>query len=245
DDVRKAAAALKAVEPARVATTIPLSGRRKIIADHMVKSLQTSAQLTIITDVDATALADLHHQLMAEAKRIDARISHGDLIAGAVVRALKSFSIFNSTIVGDEIKVFENVNMGIATPVDDGLIVPVVRNADQLSLAELSRALAGLAEKARNRTLSLDDVTGGTFTISNLSAFDVMAFTPIVNSPESAILGVGGLADRPAVVRGQLTVRSTMYLSLTWDHRVADGVPAAKFLRAIKQILERPAVLLV
>ncbi|MBI2864810.1 MAG: 2-oxo acid dehydrogenase subunit E2 [Chloroflexi bacterium] len=247
DDVRGFADAARGLSNDRdeTAKTITLTGKRKTIADHMVRSLQTSAQLTIITDVDATALSDLHRQLMAEAKRIGVRISHNDLIVAALIRALVSFPIFNSTIEGDDIKVFERVNLGVAVPLEDGLIVPVVHEADKLTLVELSRALAAVAEKAQEGTLTLDEVTGGTFTLSNLSAFDVMAFTPIINPPQSAILGVGGMEERPAVVRGQLAVRPTFYLSLTWDHRVADGVPAAKFLRAIKHLLERPSALLV
>jgi len=229
----------------RVAQTIPLAGLRKAIAERMMGSLQRTAQLSSSFEVDATELVRLRQQLLAEAERLGTRVSYNDFIARALIIALKEHPIFNSTIEDNEIKVFGNINLGIAVNLDEGLIVPVVHDADSKSFVGLSKAITGVVEKARARKLTFDDMTGGTFTLSNIGNFDVTSFTPIINPPESAILGVGGIAERPAVVNGQIAVRSMMTICLTWDHRVADGVPAVRFSQTLKYLLENPAILLV
>jgi pyruvate dehydrogenase E2 component (dihydrolipoamide acetyltransferase) len=141
---------------------------------------------------------------------------------------------------GDQIKVFGSVNVGVATAVEEGLIVPVIHNADSKSIVEVAHEARDLAEKARENRLVPDEVMGGTFTVTNLGMYGVDAFTPIINPPQSAILGVGRIAEKPVAVDQQIAVRPMMTLSLTFDHRVLDGVVAAGFLKTLKETLEKP-----
>jgi pyruvate dehydrogenase E2 component (dihydrolipoamide acetyltransferase) len=146
--------------------------------------------------------------------------------------------MLNATLNGEQIKVFEDVNVGIAVASEKGLVVPVIRNADGKSLTEIASVLLTLVEKARQGQLAKDDVSGGTFTITNLGMYGVDVFIPIINPPETAILGVGRVVEKPVVINGQVTVRPVMQLSLAYDHRIVDGAPAAQFLQAVKKILE-------
>ncbi|MCB2145818.1 MAG: 2-oxo acid dehydrogenase subunit E2 [Deltaproteobacteria bacterium] len=225
---------------------LPLTGIRKIIADNMMASLHNSAQLTVFVDCDATAMTVFRDRVRNKyAGREDGlRISYNDIIALAVCRTLMDFSIINSWLTDDGIVVHDQVNLGIAVALDNGLVVPNVKAADRKTLPELAKEIRVLADKAKTGGLTMDEIQGGTFTITNVSMLGVDGFTPILNPPETAILGVGRAVDRPAVVDGQIVVRKMMTLSLTFDHRVTDGVPAMRFLRALADCVEEPAMIL-
>ncbi len=230
---QKAPAAPEALPAARV---VPFTGMRRAIAERMTESLQTMAQVTLTTEADVTGLVEFVDRLKP---KVD--ISYTAVLVKAVAAALRQHPILNSTLVGDEIRLLNEINIGVGVALEDGLIVPVIRNADRLKLAEIDRELKRLAAAARAGTLTVDEVTGGTFTISNLGMYGIDAFTPIINPPEAAILGVGRIIEKPAVYRGQVAVRSLMTLSLTFDHRIVDGAPAAAFLQTLAAMLAQPA----
>ena len=224
---------------------VPLTDLRKTIAERMLASLQQSAQLTIMVEADVTELKQFHKTAQAEietAQKLD--LTYTDLIVVAVAKALKEHPILNSALRGDEIEIFVKVHMGIAVATDRGLIVPVLRDADGKSLAEVAKSRQELVDRAREARLSVEDVEGGTFTVSNLGMCGVGFFTPIINPPQSSILGVGAIVEKPSVVNGQISIRSIMPLSLTFDHRVADGSQAGRFLMRVKEILENPHAML-
>jgi pyruvate dehydrogenase E2 component (dihydrolipoamide acetyltransferase) len=213
---------------------------RQAIAEGMVASLQSMAQLTLTSHADVTALVSLRDLLD---RRWEARISYTDLIVKAVTLALREHPMLNSTLVGEKIVLHDEINIGVAVALDQGLIVPVVREAERKSLVQIHRALQDLAERARSDQLTVDEVTGGTFTVTNLGMYRVGAFTPIVNPPEVAILGVGGIDEHLVLAGGQVSARSRMALSLTIDHRVVDGAPGAAFLQTLVEFLEHPALI--
>ena len=223
---------------------VPLVGMRKAIAEQMALSSRTVARVTITMEVDMTDAVGLRGQLQPQLEKVGVRLTHNDVIVKAVATALKEHPMLNSRWTEGGIELVPEINVGVAVAVEDGLVVPVVHGADKMSLVEIARATTALAEKARQRHLSQDEFTGGTFTVTNLGMYDVESFTPIVNPPEAAILGVGRIAERPVVSRGAIAVRSLMVLSLSFDHRIVDGVLAARFLRRVKELLEAPAVLL-
>ena len=226
--------------PAALAKVLPFSGMRQAIAETMVASLHSMAQLTLTAKADVTALVELRELL---SKRWNERMTYTDLLVKATALALREHRILNSTLVGEEIVLHDSIHLGVAVVLEQGLIVPVIREADRKSVLEIHRAVQGLAERARAGTLVVDKVTGGTFTLTNLGMYRVDAFTPIVNPPEVAILGVGRIAEELALVNGQVTVRSKMALSLTIDHRVVDGAPGAAFLDTLIQFLEQLALI--
>ena len=224
--------------------SIPFTGMRRAIADNMHGSLQNSAQLTLMTEVDVTAMVRFRDLLREEyGKDESVRISYNDIILYVVARVLRRFPYMNSTLVGEEILLHDRVDIGMAVALPDGLIVPKVRSAHRKGILEIGREARELARKAREGTLSMDEVTDGTFTISNMSMLGVDGFTPIINPPETAILGVGRVVEKPGVYKGQITIRSFMTLSLTIDHRVVDGAPAGEFLQSLARHLEQPALL--
>jgi pyruvate dehydrogenase E2 component (dihydrolipoamide acetyltransferase) len=181
----------------------------------------------------------------AQKLREKVKVSYTDVLVKAVAEALTEYSIINSTLEKDQIKVFENVNVGVAVAIEAGLVVPVIRNADKKSLKEVSSTLKELVEKARNGKLTKEEFSDGTFTITNLGMFGVDVFTPIINPPETAILGVGRIVEKPVVMDKKIVVKPLMQLSLSFDHRVVDGAPAAQFLRKVKEIIESSESLLV
>ncbi len=223
--------------PARV---IPFIGMRQVIAQRMTESLQTMAQVTATTEADVTELVKLREQIKT---KFD--LTYTDLIIKAVTAVLKEHPLLNSTLVGEEIQLLEEMHIGVAVALEDGLIVPVVRDADKRTLAEIAQETRRLAEAARAGTLTVDEATGSTFTITNLGTYGVDVFTPIINPPEVAILGVGRIVEKPAVFQGEIVKRSMMTLSLTFDHRIVDGAPAAAFLRTLAGLLEKPYLLFV
>lgn len=214
---------------------IPLAGMRREIADNMMESLQTMAQVTASAEAEAAGLVEIRRRLKEKFS-----LTYTDIIVKIVALALRRHPLFNATVVGDEILVMEDINVGIAVAVEEGLIVPVVHRADTLSLQEIAATTARLIQNARQGTLSMDDVSGGTFTVTNVGMYGLDGFTPIINPPQVAILGTGRIVDRPVVVDGRVEVRPMMNLALTFDHRVTDGAPAAQFLQHVKELIEKP-----
>jgi len=177
-------------------------------------------------------------------KAVNKKISYNDLVLFATTKALKDFPIMNSEITDAGIVVKDYVNIGIAVALDNGLIVPNIKDADLLRLEEISVASKALADKAKNNKLTPEDYAGGTFTISNLGMFGIDNFTAIINTPESGILAVGKIEKTPVVINDQIAIRPIMMMTLTYDHRVVDGAPAAQFIARIKQYLENPYLML-
>jgi len=224
----------------------PMTYVRRMISERMLKSQLASAHVTITMTVDMAEATKLRQNLLQEVEKVaGVRISYTDMIAKAVTRSLKEYPALNSSLDRENIKIFGDVHLGIAVALEEGLMVPVIRDAGKKSLVEIALASKELIEKVRTGTASVDEVTGGTFTITNLGMFEVETFTPIINPPEVAILGVGAIVERPVAVGGQISVRSMMPLSLTFDHRVIDGDVAARFLQKVKQTLENPYLLLI
>ncbi|SFE39442.1 pyruvate dehydrogenase E2 component (dihydrolipoamide acetyltransferase) [Bacillus sp. OV194] len=224
----------------------PLSGIRKIIAERMQRSLLNTAQLTINMKVDITELKTLQAQSAPSVqRRFGAKLTLNDFIARAVVLSLQEHPVMNSTFIENSIQESENVHLGMAVALANGLVVPVIKNAESLSLSQLSAAIRTAADQAREGKLSSEEMKGSTFTVTNLGAYGVEHFTPILNPPESGILGVGAADDQPVYIGEQLERRSILPLSLTFDHRIVDGAPAAAFLKTIRQYLEGPFAMLV
>lgn len=229
----------------RPGTVLPLEGIRQIIAKNMLASLQNAAQLTVFVEADVTELVRLRQLLRERHRREpDYKLSYNDLIAFAVCRALAQHPIMNSTLQDDGIHVHEHVNLGVAVSLPDGLIVPNVKDADTLGLEALKAKVRDAAGRARKGGLTMDEISGGTFTISNVSMLGVDGFTPILNPPETGILGVGRVVEKPAVFQGAIAIRSLMTLSLTFNHMATDGGPAMSFLRTLADMLETPALML-
>jgi len=245
EDVERTLESQKQAETALPVKSIPFSGMRKSIAANMHASLQNTAQLTTFTEVDVTEMIRFRDTVREEYKKDETvRISYNDIIILATSRALKHYPIMNSTLVGEEILLHDSVNMGIAVALPEGLIVPVLRDADKMGLLQIAGGTRELARKARAGTLTVDEVTGGTFTISNISMFQVDGVTPILKPPETGILGVGRVKEKPAVHKGEIAIRSMMYLNLTFDHQVVDGAPAAEFLQTLARYLENPYLIM-
>ena len=213
------------------ARSIPMRGMRKTIADRMSKSLRESAQLTITSEADVTVAVELRERLV---RQFD--FTYGDLLIQAVARALLRHPRMNARLEQDAIAIMPQVNVGMAVALEDGLIVPVIVDADRKSLREIAAVTRELGERARAGKLRLEEVSGGTFTITNLGTYGVDAFTPIINTGETGILGVGRIIEKPVVHRGEIARRSMMTLSLTFDHRLIDGAPAAQFLQTVIEI---------
>ena len=228
-------------QPATGLRTIPLVGVRKMIADHLVESLRNGAQLTIASEVDATELVRARELIIPGFQAAAGiRPTYTDLLIVLVAKALKLHPTLNSTTTGDEVVLHEDVNMGVAVATESGLIVPVIHEAQAKSLGEISRARSDLMHKAIEGRLSHEDIQGGTFTISNAGGVGSDISTPILNSPENAILGVGRLVKKPAVRENVICIRDTFWLSLTFDHRAMDGTPVAQFLETLTGMIQEP-----
>jgi pyruvate dehydrogenase E2 component (dihydrolipoamide acetyltransferase) len=222
-----------------------MKGIRAIVADRMATSAHTTAPVTLQSTVDATALVAVREQLKdALAKELGFSVGYNDLLALIVARCLVEFPYMNARLEAEGIRQVSEVNVGLAVDSERGLLVPVIHGADRLSLKGLARTFRELVNRAREGRSGPDDLTGGTFTITNLGMFGVDMFTPIINLPECAILGVGRIRPEPAVVDGAVAVRQIMWLSLTFDHRLVDGAPAARFLQAVMRYIESPYLLL-
>ena len=218
----------------RVLRRVPLTGMRGLIAQRMQHSLASTAQLTLTREVDARPLVQARELLVARAAAEGVRVSYDVLLAKSLAAALLAHPALNATIEGEVVVLLAEAHIGVAVAVEDGLVVPVLRDAAHRPALDLARELTGLTDRARQGRLQPNEMEGGTATLTNLGAHHIEAFTPIINPPQSAILGMGSIAPRPAVsADGALTVRTTVHLSLTFDHRVADGVAAATLLESM------------
>ncbi|GAA2151893.1 2-oxoglutarate dehydrogenase E2 component [Humibacillus xanthopallidus] len=238
-----AAAAPTAVSPKR-GTREKMTRLRKVIATRMVESLQVSAQLTTVVEVDLTKVARLRAKVKSDFEaREGTKLSFLPFLALAATEALKAHPMVNASVEGDEIVYHGTENLAIAVDTEKGLLVPVVKNAGDLNIAGLARAIADLADRTRNNKIAPDDLAGGTFTITNTGSRGALFDTPIINQPQVAILGTGAIVKRPVVVTDAdggetIAIRSMMYLALSYDHRIVDGADAARFLGTMKARLE-------
>ncbi|MCY7694431.1 2-oxo acid dehydrogenase subunit E2 [Bacillus altitudinis] len=223
----------------------PINMMRKTIASRMMESLQTSAQLTITMKADVTKLTNLQQQLNETAiARYETKLTITDFVAKAAILSLLEHPAMNSQYHNGVVETFENVHLGIATALDNGLAVPVIQHAERLTLIELAKGIKLYGKKAREGKLLHDEIKGSTFTITNLGAYGVEHFTPILNPPEAGILGVGTMYDTPVYREDELCKGTILPLSLTFDHRVLDGAPASAFLSTVKAHLEEPISIL-
>jgi pyruvate dehydrogenase E2 component (dihydrolipoamide acetyltransferase) len=218
---------------------------RKTIATRMFQSLQSTAQLTMNMDVRMDDCVRLRDQLVAEWANEGVKPSYTDLVVRAVTKALAQHPRMNASMGESEITLLREIHVGIAVALDEGLVVPVIRNASALSVKEIAQESARLVRAARDGKLSMDDYAGGTFSVSTLGMFGVDSFTPILNPPQAGILGVNRIRDDVGWEGDRPVRRKAMTLSLTWDHRVLDGEPAARFLATVRDLLEAPYRLLV
>lgn len=224
---------------------VRMSRRRQTIARRLVEAQQTAAMLTTFNEVDMGAIMDLRKRRRdAFKERHGIGLGFMSFFTKAVVGALKAFPRLNAEIQGDEMILKGYYDIGIAVGAEEGLVVPVVRDADRLSFAEIERQIAALADKARKNTLSLVDLQGGTFTITNGGTFGSLLSTPILNAPQVGILGMHKIEERPIAKDGQVVIRPMMYLALSYDHRIVDGSEAVRFLVRIKELCEDPETLL-
>jgi pyruvate dehydrogenase E2 component (dihydrolipoamide acetyltransferase) len=227
-----------------ISQRVPLAGVRAIVAQRMAASAQTAARVTLMMEVDATEFVTLRARL--KARLIEAwgfAPNYDMLIAKIVAGALRQFPYMNARLTEDAIEYLTPINLGFAVDTERGLLVPVIRDVADKNLRQIGEAFRSLVERARAGRALPDELTGGTFTITNLGMFDVDAFTPIINLPEAAILGLGRIIEKPVMRDGQVVGRQMWTLSLAFDHRLTDGAPAAKFLRYIKEMIEEPYLL--
>jgi 2-oxoglutarate dehydrogenase E2 component (dihydrolipoamide succinyltransferase) len=215
-----------------------MSPMRKKIAEHMVASRRTSAHVHSVFEVNFTRLAAIREARKAEFERAGAKLTYMSFITKAVVDALRAVPIVNASVDGENVVYHKDVNVGIAVALDWGLIVPVIKQADEKNLVGLSRAIIDLASRARSKQLKPDEVSGGTFTITNPGVFGALFGTPIINQPQVAILGVGNVEKRPVVADDAIAIRPMAYLTLGYDHRVIDGAVADHFMSHVKRQLE-------
>jgi pyruvate dehydrogenase E2 component (dihydrolipoamide acetyltransferase) len=230
-----------------VVESVPITGLRHIIAERMAASHTTTARVTLVTEADATSFVEAREQLKASvAEEWGFAPGFNDLLGLIVARVLLEFPYMNARLSADRqtIQRLGYVNLGLAVDTERGLLVPVIRDAAKKGLHAFAAELRTLVERARTGKSLPDDLTGGTFTITNLGMYDIDAFTPIINPPEAAILGVGRILQKPVVREGQIVVRQMWTLSLTFDHRLVDGAPVARFLQRVKQLVENPFLLL-
>lgn len=225
----------------RIKEVIKLTGIRKITADRLSFSYRTAVHVTITMAMNMLEMVKLRHKLLPEIeKKVQSRVTYTDMLVKVLAQTLEEYPILNSTLEDEEIKILENINIGIAVDTGIGLVVPVVREANKKSLTEIALLTRKLIEKARSGNLALNEATGGSFTITNLGMFGIDQGTPIINPPEIAILGVGRIAEKPVVIDGRIEIRPMMNITLSFDHRVIDGALAARFLQNMKQKIEKP-----
>ena len=229
----------------RTEKRVPMTRLRARIAERLIDAQQSAAMLTTFNEVDLTKVMALRKRYKESfEKKHDVRLGFMSFFAKASVEALKQFPVINASVEGNEIIYHNYFDIGIAVSSDRGLMVPVIRDVDQMSFADFELALNSVAAKAQAGTISMDDLTGGTFTITNGGIFGSMMSTPILNQPQSAILGMHSIQQRPMVIDGDIVARPMMYLAVTYDHRIIDGKEAVQFLVSIKDQLEDPARLL-
>ncbi|MBC7224567.1 MAG: 2-oxo acid dehydrogenase subunit E2 [Anaerolineae bacterium] len=237
----RAAAPAAPPGPAGVARRVPLAGVRGITAQRMAESARATARVTLFREVDASRLVELRELFQAQGLRV----SYNDILVRVCAVALREHPEANARLGEGEVELLDRVHIGLAVDTERGLLVPVIRDADRLSIPEIAARSAVLIEAARAGRSHPDDLTGGTFTITNLGMLGVEGFTPVINLPECCILGVGRIVRKPVALEGdQVAVRPMLTLSLAFDHRVIDGAPAARFLARIAELVENPLRLL-
>lgn len=258
DAMRAPAAPVAAAAPAPAAST-PAPGsaagretrekmttRRKRIAENLLQSQHATAHLTTFNEIDMTAITAFRERMKERVeKEQGVKLSFMPFFAKAACLALKAYPLVNAQIDGDTIVYKHYVNMGIAVASDAGLVVPNVKDADSKSVVEIGKDIGAIAKRARDGKLSMDDLTGGTFTITNGGVFGSLVSTPIINYPQSGILGLHKIQDRPIAVDGKVEIRPMMYIALSYDHRIIDGQQAVLFLVRVKELMEDPAAMLV
>jgi len=229
----------------RVEQRVPMTRIRKRIAERLVEAQQTAAMLTTFNEVDLKAVMDLRARYKDNfAKAYDIKLGFMSFFVKAAVEALKRYPVVNASIDDNDVVYHGYYDIGIAVSTERGLVVPILRDAESMSFAEIEQAINNYGQKARDGKITMEDLQGGTFSITNGGIFGSMLSTPILNPPQSAILGMHGIIERPVVVDGEITVRPMMYLALSYDHRLIDGKDAVMFLRTIKETLEDPGRLL-
>jgi 2-oxoglutarate dehydrogenase E2 component (dihydrolipoamide succinyltransferase) len=218
---------------------VPMTNMRVKIAEHMVKSKATSAHVTTCHQVDVTKISEIREREKADYETVyGTKLTLTHFFAGAVVQVLKEFPLLNASVDGNSIVYHNYINLGIAVAVPEGLIVPVVKNCEEKSFLGLVRGVNDVAERSRTKKLTIDDIQGGTFTITNPGPYGAAMFTPIINQPQVAILGVGSVEKRPVVVNDAIAIRSMCYLCLSFDHRIVDGIDAEKFMARLRETLQ-------
>jgi pyruvate dehydrogenase E2 component (dihydrolipoamide acetyltransferase) len=223
---------------------IPIRGIRKVISENMMLSLTSQAQITLQTEASAIHLRDLRLVFSSPPRGEAPPISYNAIMVKAAAVALRQYPLLNAAVDGQEINIWEQIHIGVAMDFGEGLLVPKIRNADKKSLRVISAELNELSEKGANKRLLPDDLQAGTFTITNMGSNDIDHFTPIINPPESAILGVGRIIEKPWVREGLVVVEPRVALSLTFDHRIIDGALAGRFLKTVKDNLEETRLML-
>ncbi|HEY3328702.1 MAG TPA: 2-oxoglutarate dehydrogenase complex dihydrolipoyllysine-residue succinyltransferase [Capsulimonadaceae bacterium] len=232
-------------DPSRAEERVPMTRRRQTIAHRLVEAQHTAAMLTTFNEVDMTAIMDVRKRRKDSFKeRNGVNLGFMSFFTKAAVGALKAFPMVNSEIQNNEVVIKKYYDIGVAVSTDQGLVVPVVRDADRKSFAQIEKDIVDVATKARDNKLSLADLQGGTFTITNGGIFGSLMSTPILNAPQVGILGMHKIMDRPIAVGGEVVIRPMMYLALSYDHRIIDGSEAVRFLVRIKELLEDPENLL-
>jgi 2-oxoglutarate dehydrogenase E2 component (dihydrolipoamide succinyltransferase) len=235
-----------APEPSRGETREKMSTRRRRIAEHLLEAQHATAHLTTFNEIDMSAVVGVRERLKERVeKQHGVKLSFMPFFVKAACMALKDFPVVNAQIDGDSIVYKHYVNMGIAVASDAGLVVPNIKDADRKGMIEISREIGELAKRARDGKLAMDDLTGGTFTITNGGVFGSLVSTPILNYPQVGILGLHKMQDRPIAVNGAVVVRPMMYVALSYDHQIIDGQQAVLFLVRIKELMEDPASMLV
>ena len=236
---------LAPVTRARAEQRVPMTRLRARIAQRLIEAQSTQALLTTFNEVDLTAIQELRARYKERfEKEHGVKLGFMSFFVKASIAALKKFPVLNASVEGNDIIYHEYYDIGVAVSTDRGLVVPIVRDADGKDFATLEKEIADYARKARDGSLAIEDLTGGTFTITNGGVFGSLMSTPIVNAPQSAILGMHKVQERPMVVNGQIAVRPMMYLAVTYDHRIIDGREAVQFLVAIKEAVEDPGRML-
>lgn len=232
EQVPKSAHGVSNVSQAAVLGKVRLEGIRKAVAERLSFSARTAVPVTITMEADATRLVSM--------KERQTHVGFTAFAVKAAAKALEKNVAINSTIEGDEITTYSDINVAVAINTEEGLVAPVVQNANKKSLKEISATIDELSQKAKEKHLTLENLTGGTFTVTNLGAYDVESFAPIINPPQCAILGLGRIGYKSSVQGSELSTKPSTLLTLVFDHRIVDGVPAARFLRDVKRHLEDP-----
>ncbi len=251
------AAPAPAAPPARVAPAVPpvsgeretrekMTTRRKRIAENLLQSQHATAHLTTFNEIDMSAVSALRDRMKERVeKEHGVKLSYMPFFVKATCMALKSMPVLNSQIDGDSIIYKHYVNMGIAVASDDGLVVPNIKDADRKGMVQIAREISEVAKRARDKKLAMDDLTGGSFTITNGGVFGSLVSTPILNYPQVGILGLHKIQDRPIALNGQVVIRPMMYVALSYDHRVVDGQHSVLFLVKVKELMEDPAAMVI